>query len=76
MEHWPHVNNSQGSFVHSVIWSKSPSVIRLELFVDILGERVSVKTATREGPFNLQCKYLSISVAREEGVVGTEEEGQ
>lgn len=48
------------------IWSKSPSVIRLELFVDILGECVSVKTATHEGPFNLQCKYLSISRREEE----------
>lgn len=38
--------------------------------MDILGERVSVKTATREGPFNLQCKYLSISVERGEGESG------
>lgn len=38
--------------------------------MDILGERVSVKTATREGPFNLQCKYLSISVERGEGEQG------
>ena len=38
--------------------------------MDILGERVGVKTATREGPFNLQCKYLSISVEREEGEQG------
>lgn len=43
--------------------------------MDILGERVGVKTATREGPFNLQCKYLSISGERgseEEGGVGME----
>lgn len=40
--------------------------------MDILGECVSVKTATREGPFNLQCKYLSISVERGEGGAGTE----
>lgn len=38
--------------------------------MDILGECVSVKTATREGPFNLQCKYLSISVEREAGEQG------
>lgn len=38
--------------------------------MDILGECVSVKTATREGPFNLQCKYLSISMEREEGEWG------
>ncbi len=38
--------------------------------MDILGGCVSVKTATREGPFNLQCKYLSISVEREEGEQG------
>lgn len=40
--------------------------------MDILGECVNVKTATREGPFNLQCKYLSISVERGEGGAGTE----
>lgn len=34
--------------------------------MDILGECISVKTATREGPFNLQCKYLSISKREEE----------
>lgn len=39
--------------------------------MDILRECVSVKTATREGPFNLQCKYLSINGPEEE-----EEEGQ
>lgn len=45
--------------------------------MDILGERVSVKTATREGHFNLQCKYLSISVERGGGGgAGTEKEGQ
>lgn len=38
--------------------------------MDILGECVRVKTATREGPFNLQCKYLSISVERREGEQG------
>lgn len=38
--------------------------------MDILGECVGVKTATREGPFNLQCKYLSISGER-----GSEERG-
>lgn len=38
--------------------------------MDILGECVSVKTATHEGPFNLQCKYLSISVESEEGEEG------
>lgn len=43
--------------------------------MDILGERIGVKTATREGPFNLQCKYLSISGERgseEGGGVGME----
>lgn len=44
--------------------------------MDILEEHISAKPATREGPFNLQCKYLSISVARAGGAVGTEEEGQ
>lgn len=35
--------------------------------MDILGELVSVKPAVHEGPFNLQCKYLSIIVERDEG---------
>lgn len=38
--------------------------------MDVLGEHVGVKTAAREGPFNLQCKYLSISAEREEGPRG------
>lgn len=44
--------------------------------MDILEEHISAKPAMRGGLFNLQCKYLSISVARASGVVGTEEEAQ
>lgn len=33
--------------------------------MDILAEHIGVKTAMCEGPFNLQCKYLSISVPGE-----------